>query len=251
MNNCWSKVENDPSVSNINTSSVLNTAPPEGCTSECHLFQERPDDEDLRRGQQALAETEKLIAKDLYQLSSKENQKVLYDIHGVAELKVEDPEYVLQCKNELEIDLVHNQRYSPAFQVVWREAPSYVRGLYTMFLRCDEFNVKKASNRVRTHFDTKLWLFGMDKLCRDITLADFDTFDMTCYNSGLFQVLPDRDRAGRVVQIKLWQLQNFHKRENVVRQSQKVQCNQIVCYMINESLSIHFSCSGDKSGTIT
>lgn len=195
----------------------LDASPPNGCLSNCRLFNETPDpDEDIR--QQALLEAEDMIAKDLYRLSRKERDEILHDIHGVSEIIKEDPEFVARCKNELELNLLRLQSKSRAFQIVWSQKPDYVRNLYTIFLRCDSFDVKKAADRVRCHFDTKLWLFGIDKLCRDIRLDDFDKHDMECYKAGFFQILPVRDRAGRSIMIKLWKLQKFHCRENVWRQ---------------------------------
>jgi hypothetical protein len=86
-----------------------------------------------------------------------------------------------------------------------------------MFLRCDEFRVKNAAKRMMKHFDMKIELFGVDKLGRDITLNDFDPFDIECLNAGFFQVLPTRDRAGRAILCKVWYHQKYQTKENVVR----------------------------------
>ena len=48
-------------------------------------------------------------------------------------------------------------------------------------------------------FDEKLALFGADKLTHDITLADLSEADMEALNAGAEQLLPQRDRIGRLV----------------------------------------------------
>ena len=41
-----------------------------------------------------------------------------------------------------------------------------------MFLRADNFEIENAALRIVRHFESKLELFGPDKLARDITLDD-------------------------------------------------------------------------------
>lgn len=199
-------------------SSALNVSTPSACTSECRLFQEIAEDVPDRR---PLDDAEKMIARDLTELSHKERQDALHDIHGVSDALEETPEFIVECKNHLELYLLRNSNNKPssaAFQMVWNVAQGYVRSLFLKFLRCDSYDIPKAGQRIFLHFDTKLWLFGEEKLCRDIALADFDSHDMACYKAGFFQILPVRDRAGRAICIKLWKLQKFHCRENVWRQ---------------------------------
>jgi hypothetical protein len=172
---------------NSMSSSFLNNTP-SACTSNnnngCQLlFQEIPEDVPDRR---PLDEAEKLIAKDLTQLSHKEREEALHDIHGVSDIMQETPDFVAKSMNDLEFYLMKHQNKSSAFQMVWIEAQSYVKSLYLKFLRCDEFNIPKAGARVYLHFGTKLWLFGKDKLGRDITLGDFDKDDKDCYRAGFF-----------------------------------------------------------------
>lgn len=126
----------------------------------------------------------------LVRLSHKEREQALHDIHGVADIVQETPNFVAKAMNDLEFYLIkhqhQNNKQSSAFQMVWNEVPSYVRSLYLKFLRCDEFDIPKAGARIYLHFDTKLWLFGRDKLCKDITMADFDKDDTDCYRAGFF-----------------------------------------------------------------
>jgi hypothetical protein len=166
-------------------SSVLNVSTPNACTSHCQLFQEIPEEDVSDR--RPLEDVEKLIAKDLIQVSHKERQDALEDIHGVSDIPEEAPESVVKYKNDLEVYLIQNQKQSSAFHIAWNVAPSYVRSLYLKFLRCDAFDIQKAGQRIYLHFDTKLWLFGEDKLYRDITLADLDSNDMDCYQAGTYE----------------------------------------------------------------
>jgi hypothetical protein len=66
-------------------------------------------------------------------------------------------------------------------------------------LRTDRFHAKKAACRVINHFHKKLELFGASKLCKDITLEDFDPGSMAVLESGHCTLLPARDRADRLV----------------------------------------------------
>lgn len=252
----------------IGASSALNVSTPNACTGDCRLFQEIPEDLPDRR---PLQDAEQLLAKDLNQVSHQERQDALHDIHGVSDLPDESPAFVARCQNDLELYLIRNQKRSAAFQTVWNTGAhhiDYIRSLYLLFLRCDAFDIAKAGQRIYLHFDTKLTLFGQDKLGRDITLNDFDAHDMDCYKAGFFQILPVRDRAGRAICIKLWKLQKFHCRENVVRiittlpgiptrimlavclQNMGFECSLRIIILRLLSSPLKCLCSGVKCGTI-
>jgi hypothetical protein len=86
-----------------------------------------------------------------------------------------------------------------------------------MFLRCTEGNVKKAAKRLLRHFKTKLHLFGEDKLVRDIVLDDLNDSDMESLYSGGFQVLKDRDAAGRSVLFGRYTSMKYRTIDNMLR----------------------------------
>ena len=143
------------------------------------------------------ADVDHLFAKSLNDLELKERENVLYDIHGVSEVMQEDPEFIAQRLHELDLDLQkcpHKQAYETAKSL----SKDYVgdRKFRLKFLRATNYDSKKAANRIAMHFETKLELFGKDKLVRDILLSDLD---QDLLQSGYLQFLPQRDRAGRAL----------------------------------------------------
>ena len=50
--------------------------------------------------------------------------------------------------------------------------------LLMSFLRAVEGQPKQAAKRLARHFETKLDLFGRDKLVKDIEISDLDEYDM-------------------------------------------------------------------------
>jgi hypothetical protein len=85
------------------------------------------------------------------------------------------------------------------------------------FLRSKMFHTKRAAARMMRFFDWKLQLFGVTKLCHDITLEDLELEDMALLRKGYFQVLPERDRAGRRVDVLLQANQKYASPESLVR----------------------------------
>ena len=68
-----------------------------------------------------------------------------------------------------------------------------------MFLRAENYNPYNAASRMVRFFDEKCELFGADKLTKDITLDDLDPDDIAALENGFFQLLPEKDCAGRKV----------------------------------------------------
>ncbi|KAL3919718.1 MAG: hypothetical protein SGILL_003614 [Bacillariaceae sp.] len=86
-----------------------------------------------------------------------------------------------------------------------------------MFLRATEGDCKKAAKRLVRHFATKRRLFGDEKLVKDITLSDLDEHDMESLESGGFQVLAERDLAGRSVLFGRYTCMKYRTIDNMLR----------------------------------
>jgi hypothetical protein len=64
------------------------------------------------------------------------------------------------------------------------------------------YDVGKAKDKLLLHFQIKKQIFGNknnDVLGRDVRLSDLDSNDRIAMNSGAFQIMPERDTAGRAI----------------------------------------------------
>ena len=120
-------------------------------------------------------------------------RKAEQDLIGIHEGQMEISYEVIR---ELE-ERIQSIEHKPAWDLAMEMDPEYPRTLMVPFLRSVEGSAKKASKRIVLRFETKLDLFGSDKLVRPIEMDDFDEYDLEALNCGGFQVLPQKDRAGR------------------------------------------------------
>jgi hypothetical protein len=162
------------------------------------------------------------IANALTQLSTQERDKVYHQLHGVDDVIEETPEFVSQKLQVFDTELGKvrvRHKKGEAIQLAQSMDPEYVSdpGLRLKFLRADSFNVEKAVDRMVRFFDIKLYLFGKDKLCLDITMKELSPADRATLKAGFMQLLPVRDRAGRAVFMLLPSFQTYEEPENMVR----------------------------------
>jgi hypothetical protein len=188
----------------------------------------KPDERTSAEEPQTMEESYALLAKEMNKLSMQEREEVLQDIHGVADIPNETPEFVEACLTEMERTiqeiLAPSSWWSSNTQVsAYEQArninPSYVHDtkLRLMFLRSDGFHAKDAALRMIHFFEEKLVLFGPDKLTRNIVLHDMNADDRKSLESGFFQILPNRDRAGRAIICGSPMLRNTKNDDNLVR----------------------------------
>ena len=140
------------------------------------------------------------LAKEMNQLSMAEREEVLRDIHGVNDDIEETPEFVAQKLVELE-NALQSIRKKAAYNLAQSMSPQYVceRIFRLMFLRGDRFDPHKAAGRIVRHFETKLTLFGPDKIARDIEMDDLGEDGISSFESGFSPLLPVRDSSGRAI----------------------------------------------------
>jgi hypothetical protein len=164
-------------------------------------------------------ETDALLAREMNQLSMAEREKIYHDIHGVAEIVDEDPEFILQCLTRLEQELskIPNSR-KEAYNKASSLSPDHVddRKFRLKFLRAFDYDPNECAEKIVSFFQWKLRLWGADKLGRDIRLSDFDGHDLECLKNGHLQLLPARDRAGRAMLCLVIPYENWHVIENQV-----------------------------------
>jgi hypothetical protein len=141
-----------------------------------------------------------LLANDLNQMSLKERGLLYEQIHGVDERIEETPDFVTECLRVLDLRLSAIAK-KPAYDLAIRTSIDYVmdRKFRLMFLRAECFDAQKAAMRLARFMDFKLELFGEKALTRYLYLSDLDKESFEFLKAGGIQMLPARDRAGRVV----------------------------------------------------
>jgi hypothetical protein len=151
-------------------------------------------------GQSELTDAE--LAKELNELTVHEREKVLDDIHGVAEVTKETPEFLDTCLRDLDQALSgtpKGRRKALDRAILFKPSLLDDVKFKLIFLRAEEYDAKKAANRLEKHFARKLELFGEDKLAKKITLDDLDENCMKVLNEGPMLELPHTDQTGRPI----------------------------------------------------
>jgi hypothetical protein len=154
----------------------------------------------------ALSKKRKIIessmAKGLHQPSLAEREKASYDLHGVADLVEERPEFVDVCLTDLESEICRLENKN-AYEMAIKVNPEYIcgRDFRLKFLRAESFVPKDAATRLIGFLEEKLQLFGSKPLARELLLSDLNQDDMVVLRSGFFSIVPLRDSAGRNVTV--------------------------------------------------
>jgi hypothetical protein len=162
---------------------------------------------------------EQVLTSELNTLSLEDIDKVLFDIHGIAQVSDEDPENV----DDLILDLVQEIgkiKKKTAFIEANYINPNYVtsKEFRLRFLRCERFDPPKAAKKLVKHFESKRMIFsGGDILGREITLADLSEDDLDVLRLGFMQYLPTRDSAGRVVFVCSSPQMRYKSFDNLIR----------------------------------
>jgi predicted house-cleaning noncanonical NTP pyrophosphatase (MazG superfamily) len=164
-----------------------------------------------------------ILANTLQELSVKERENVYFEQHGVSDVIEEVPEFVAQCLEEFNSQLLllksSRQPWAEAYNLAESRDPLYVNSpkIRLRFLRTERFDAKKAATRFVLYFDFKKDLFGETKLCKDITYNDLGEEDIKALKKGFLQDLPARDRSGRAVLCIFPSHFDFKEPETLVR----------------------------------
>ena len=142
-----------------------------------------------------------MIANELSAMSMKERESCYYDIHGVSDVIEETPGWVEGKLVQLEVELAKISQNWDAYLQAAAQHQEYARAriFRLKFLRAERFDVKAAAQRLVRFFEEKRKLFGHELLAKDIKISDLDGDTRQCLESGVCQVLPKRDRAGRCI----------------------------------------------------
>ena len=165
------------------------------------------------------SDVEALTAKELNALSIEDRERLFEELNGISSTVDEEPDFVAQCLYDLdnEVDRLHSDRSAYDLAMAMRPELLNDRAFRLMFLRADCFDVAKAARRLVMHFDSKLKLFGEEKLVKKITYDDLDEDDRAALSTGASHVLPSRDQAGRGILCITYKLLRFKSWKNQVR----------------------------------
>ena len=141
-----------------------------------------------------------MLAKEMNQLSVEDREKAFEDVHGIPRVVDEPQEFIGACLALLETELT-NISSKAAYDLANSTSKEYTssKKIRLMFLRAENFDPYNAASRMVRFFEEKYELFGADKLAKDITLDDLDPDDIAALERGVYQVLPEKDCAGRKV----------------------------------------------------
>ncbi|VEU38956.1 unnamed protein product [Pseudo-nitzschia multistriata] len=161
---------------------------------------------------------EKLLQKELYELSVEDRNDILEEIHGVRCVAVpETPQLLSESLMMLENELRNTYASSPTktehahysrneqqelklvFQKSLQYPNSYIHqnNFRLSFLRYEFFDIRKAARRMVKFMFCVTKYFGDYALQRKIVLSDFTKPEIKVMKLGHTQLLPFRDRSGR------------------------------------------------------
>ena len=160
------------------------------------------------------------LANDLNTLSLNDRNNIQEEIHCVKSLAVQEtPELVDDALEKL-------RRQASSFRgsgggnvfvdALVMDSP-YVQGrdFCLKFLRADFFNVKLATGRMLNHLELLFKFFGPVALQRPLRYSDLTREEQDCMRKGPSQILPSRDKAGRLIMIVQGSMEKSTKVERV------------------------------------
>lgn len=133
------------------------------------------------------------------ELAPEERIEGLNDLHGVSTTADETPEKIHVALEELEMGLSRLSDPKDAYERAKLMDMQYVQGLRIRFLRAAAFDVVEAAKRFAYHFECRQKYFGTQKLVGNLTFADLKPEEVPYFNTGLAQLLPEKDRSGRAI----------------------------------------------------
>jgi hypothetical protein len=144
------------------------------------------------------------LAKELHGLSVQDRNKVQEEVHGVQfSIPDETPQMIETSLHQLQVE-IQKIRSKPAYDHAMRS--THVDGTYIQssefqlrFLRAVLYNVKQAAYRYTQHLNLLYEFFGEVGLQRPLRLSDLSKVEVDCLREGRRQILPSRDRSGRLI----------------------------------------------------
>lgn len=171
----------------------------------------------LLQPRQAKDEVDDILVQGINLLSFDELQREQDDLHGVAEDATERTDRVNRLLDILD-DHLNEMKAGTAYASAEEINQDYVsaRQLRLLFLRGNRYDPRASADQIIRFFESKLKLFGREKLVKDICLSDLDEYDVECLLTA-FLVSAVKDRAGRSIIFLFPGLRSFKTLENELR----------------------------------
>jgi hypothetical protein len=96
-----------------------------------------------------------------------------------------------------DMDKNQNEKTQLAHEWVLQHSPTFMEQQIVKFLRAEGFDLRKATRRLKSHFQMKREFFGHLSLGRELELQDLGPEERDLLENGGIQLLPVRDRSGR------------------------------------------------------
>jgi hypothetical protein len=155
---------------------------------------------------------EAVLAKELNSLSIQDRNRVQEELHCVSSLAVEETTDLLETSlrplwmlvRQILVNRCNNNRntmFEHSFLHVLDMERSYLHSRESglKFLRADLFRVESAARRMVNHIELLHKYFGPVALQRPLRYSDLNKEEQDCVRVGNQQLLPSRDRNGRLV----------------------------------------------------
>jgi len=144
-----------------------------------------------------------VLASDLNRMTVEQRSIVLDDIHGVRSLRAEErtPMIMLEALERMNTAILNIER-KVAFDEARRLHSQYVlrdKQFRMKFLRIEEYDVNRAAQRFINYLDFSYEYFGTAALMRPIYFDDLTKAEQNLLKDGCQQLLPCRDRMGRII----------------------------------------------------
>ena len=149
-------------------------------------------------------EVDSMLAKELTNLNFEHRATLEQEIHGVESLAIkETPELIHQSLLQFQDAIDCYSGNKSAYEDAMTAGSSFVCSdeFRLRFLRADFFDPQKAAIRFLSHLQNLMQWFGPVALLRPLQLSDLDRDSAEFMRAGNLQLLPSRDRAGRLVEV--------------------------------------------------
>jgi len=152
------------------------------------------------------------VSEAMGQLSMEEREQAFFELHGVRKEENSSPDCITE--EQLEEMYRHVSRLvqepsfaTPGYELALKRNPDFARNkkLWARFIFGKHEDCKSAAEVFLRYLDLKLFLWGEERICKDITWDDLSEEDRSLSKKGYFQRLPARDRSGRYVGVQFFQ----------------------------------------------